>query len=94
MQKHYLSQWSLGTHFFLSNQDDARQQYVDLISSLVAVEGPAVAPSPAGGTKAFQTLLVTTEDNITTIRLNRPEKKNAITVEVHFGNKSILISSF
>ncbi|XP_036377453.1 enoyl-CoA delta isomerase 2, mitochondrial [Megalops cyprinoides] len=68
------------------SQDEARQQYVDLISSLVAAEGPAkVAAEPAGSTAAaaFETLLVTTEDNITTIRLNRPQKKNAITIQMY-----------
>lgn len=30
----------------------------------------------------FETLEVTTEDDITTIRLNRPAKKNAITTQV------------
>ncbi|KAI5606452.1 enoyl-CoA delta isomerase 2, mitochondrial [Silurus asotus] len=66
-------------------QEDARQQYVDLVSSLVSAEGPPVtaAASPTGSEKAFQTLLVTTEDGITTIRLNRPQKKNAITVEMY-----------
>ncbi|MCJ8728958.1 hypothetical protein PDJAM_G00010510 [Pangasius djambal] len=66
------------------NPEDARQRYVDLVSSLVAAEGPPVAAaSPTGSVKAFQTLLVTTEDGITTIRLNRPQKKNAITVEMY-----------
>lgn len=55
---------------------------MDLITSLVGAEAPAVAAQPTGSTKGFQTLLVSTEDNITTIRFNRPEKKNAITVEV------------
>uniref|UniRef100_A0A672QVF4 Enoyl-CoA delta isomerase 2, mitochondrial-like n=1 Tax=Sinocyclocheilus grahami TaxID=75366 RepID=A0A672QVF4_SINGR len=63
--------------------EEARQQYVDLISSLVGTEAPTVAAQPTGSTKGFQTLLVSTEDNITTIRLNRPEKKNAITVEMY-----------
>ncbi|MCI4374831.1 hypothetical protein PGIGA_G00010600 [Pangasianodon gigas] len=44
---------------------------------------PVAAASPTGSVKAFQTLLVTTEDGITTIRLNRPQKKNAITVEMY-----------
>eukprot|EP00067_Danio_rerio_P000593 NP_001002645.2 enoyl-CoA delta isomerase 2, mitochondrial [Danio rerio] len=65
------------------SQEEARQQYVDLISSLVGAEAPAVAAQPTGGGKTFQTLLVSTEDNITTIRLNRPDKKNAITVEMY-----------
>lgn len=66
------------------SQDEAKQDYINLISSLVAAEGPAqVAAKPAGSAAAFETLLVTTEDNITTIRLNRPTKKNAITVEMY-----------
>lgn len=65
------------------SQEDARQKYVDLISSLFAAEGPAIAASPTGSAKDFETLIVTTEDGITTIRLNRPEKKNAITVKMY-----------
>lgn len=61
-------------------QEEARQQYCDLIGSLVDAEGVVVAPG--SGTTAYQTLEVTIEDNITTIRLNRPEKKNAITTQV------------
>ncbi|KAJ8418709.1 hypothetical protein AAFF_G00002080 [Aldrovandia affinis] len=66
------------------SQDEARQEYVDLISSLVGAEGPAQATAkPSGSSAAYETLLVTTEDNITTILLNRPTKKNAITVEMY-----------
>uniref|UniRef100_A0A672S5Z1 Enoyl-CoA delta isomerase 2, mitochondrial-like n=1 Tax=Sinocyclocheilus grahami TaxID=75366 RepID=A0A672S5Z1_SINGR len=65
------------------SQEEARRQYVDLITSLVGEEAPAVAAQPTGSTKSFQTLLISTEDNITTIRLNRPEKKNAITAEMY-----------
>lgn len=63
--------------------EEARQQYVDLIESLVGSEAPAVTAQTTGSSKAFQTLLVTTENNITSIRLNRPEKKNAITVQMY-----------
>uniref|UniRef100_A0A4W5PWD9 Enoyl-CoA delta isomerase 2 n=1 Tax=Hucho hucho TaxID=62062 RepID=A0A4W5PWD9_9TELE len=62
------------------SQEDARQQYVDLIDSLLAAERPA---QPTGSAATFDTLLVSTEDNITTIRFNRPHKKNAITVEMY-----------
>ncbi|XP_020783246.1 enoyl-CoA delta isomerase 2, mitochondrial isoform X2 [Boleophthalmus pectinirostris] len=67
-------------------QDDARQQYCDLIGSLVAAEGgsASVAARPAGSLSSpYETLLVTTENNITTITLNRPAKKNAITTEMY-----------
>uniref|UniRef100_A0A7N8Y322 Enoyl-CoA delta isomerase 2 n=1 Tax=Mastacembelus armatus TaxID=205130 RepID=A0A7N8Y322_9TELE len=73
------------------SQDDARQQYCDLIGSLVAAEegeggGTAsdqAAAKHAGSPAAYETLQVTTEDDITTIRLNRPAKKNAITTEMY-----------
>ncbi|KAM9839513.1 enoyl-CoA delta isomerase 2 [Aulostomus maculatus] len=67
------------------SQEDARQQYCDLIRSLVEAEGGGsarVAAQPVGGAM-YQTLLVTTVDNITTITLNRPAKKNAITTEMY-----------
>ncbi|XP_022073902.1 enoyl-CoA delta isomerase 2, mitochondrial [Acanthochromis polyacanthus] len=68
------------------SQDEARQQYCDLVGSLVAAEGGSsaqVAAQPAGSEATYETLLVTTEDNMTTIRLNRPHKKNAITTEMY-----------
>ncbi|XP_036934793.1 enoyl-CoA delta isomerase 2, mitochondrial isoform X1 [Acanthopagrus latus] len=68
------------------SQEEARQQYCDLIGSLVEAEGgsPAqVGAQPAGSGTVYETLLVTTEDGITTIKLNRPNKKNAITTEMY-----------
>ncbi|KAL6097452.1 eci2 [Pungitius sinensis] len=67
-------------------QDEARQKYCDLIGSLVAAEGGKAAHDaavPAGSGPAYETLQVTTEDDITTIKLNRPAKKNAITTEMY-----------
>ncbi|KAJ8383304.1 hypothetical protein AAFF_G00222400 [Aldrovandia affinis] len=63
---------------------ESKQQYIDVITNPVAAEGPAhAAAKPAGSTAVpYKTLLVSTEDNITTICLNRPHKKNAITVAV------------
>lgn len=77
-------------------QEEARQQYCDLISSLVDAEGGVV--TSGSETAAYQTLEVTMENNITTIRLNRPEKKNAITTQVRvcecwLSNKIILMLS-
>lgn len=67
------------------NQDEARERYCDVIGSLLAAEGGSsaqVAAEPAGSGPSYDSLLVTTEDNITTIKLNRPAKKNAITTQV------------
>ena len=78
-----------------SNQDEARKQYVDLIGSLVAAEAPAgVAAQPAGSSVTFNTLLVSIQDGVTTIQLNRPEKKNAITVEVTAWHKAIYVYEY
>lgn len=68
-------------------QDEARQQYCNLVSSLVQAEGGSsaqVAAAPAAGSgTVYDTLQVTTEDGITTIKLNRPDKKNAITTQMY-----------
>ncbi|XP_060778484.1 enoyl-CoA delta isomerase 2, mitochondrial isoform X2 [Neoarius graeffei] len=79
------AKWDAWKSLGALSPDEARQKYVDLISSLVAAEGPpvAAAASSTGSEKAFQTLVVTTEDGITTIQLNRPQKKNAITREMY-----------
>ncbi|XP_070842740.1 enoyl-CoA delta isomerase 2-like isoform X2 [Chaetodon trifascialis] len=68
------------------SQEEARQQYCDLIGSLVVAESGSsaqVAAQPAGSGTTYKTLLVSTEDNITTIKLNRPAKKNAITTQMY-----------
>ncbi|XP_074478416.1 enoyl-CoA delta isomerase 2 [Sebastes fasciatus] len=68
------------------SQDEARQEYCDLIGSLAAAEGGSsaqVAAQPAGSGATYDTLLLTKEDDITTIKLNRPAKKNAITTEMY-----------
>ncbi|KAI1902226.1 hypothetical protein AGOR_G00042530 [Albula goreensis] len=64
---------------------EALQQSVDLISTPVAAEVSTHATTkPAGSMAAqFETLLLSTEDNITTICLNRPQKKNAISVMMY-----------
>ncbi|KAG7267219.1 hypothetical protein CRUP_004560 [Coryphaenoides rupestris] len=67
------------------SQDEARQQYCDLIGSLVTAEGGSsqVVAAAAGSGPTYTGLQVTTEDSITTIMLNRPNKKNAITSEMY-----------
>ncbi|KAM9774475.1 enoyl-CoA delta isomerase 2, mitochondrial [Syngnathus typhle] len=67
-------------------QESARQEYCDLIGSLVAAEGGSAAQAPAQSAtngRTYDSLLVSTQDDITTITLNRPAKKNAITTQMY-----------
>ncbi|NXG41943.1 ECI2 isomerase, partial [Psilopogon haemacephalus] len=68
---------SLGT----LSQDDARQKYTELVSSLVSGESADQkkdASPEEGKHDGYETLLVTTKNNITKIMFNRPDRKNAI----------------
>uniref|UniRef100_UPI00398E5001 enoyl-CoA delta isomerase 2 isoform X3 n=1 Tax=Pristiophorus japonicus TaxID=55135 RepID=UPI00398E5001 len=71
--------------YALFKQEEARQKYVDLIETLVSAEVPTQCEATATGDvkSSFQTLNVTTENNITTILLNRPAKKNAISITMY-----------
>ncbi|XP_004847814.2 enoyl-CoA delta isomerase 2, mitochondrial isoform X2 [Heterocephalus glaber] len=63
----------------------ARQNYVDFVSSLT----PSLESSSQAGPGAGRSLpesehvVMTSEDSITTIMLNRPAKKNAITIQMY-----------
>ncbi|XP_074126879.1 enoyl-CoA delta isomerase 2 isoform X2 [Sminthopsis crassicaudata] len=59
------------------SKDSARQNYVDLVSSLVSSQSLSQETS-IDKKSEYETLVVTREDNITKIMLNRPTKKNAI----------------
>ncbi|XP_018122206.1 enoyl-CoA delta isomerase 2 L homeolog isoform X1 [Xenopus laevis] len=66
------------------SKDDARQSYVELVSSLVSSESPTKNNTePSIGHKMYETIQVSCEDRITKIFLNRPEKKNAITLKMY-----------
>ncbi|XP_051871918.1 enoyl-CoA delta isomerase 2, mitochondrial isoform X3 [Pristis pectinata] len=71
--------------YALFKQEEARQKYVDFIESLVSTE--VLTQSNASAIEdrkaSFQTLNITTENNITTIMLNRPAKKNAISITMY-----------
>ncbi|XP_062986397.1 enoyl-CoA delta isomerase 2-like isoform X1 [Elgaria multicarinata webbii] len=64
-------------------QDSARQKYIELVSSLVTAESSEVIDTLPGSKPGYETIQVTTKDNITTIMLNRPKMKNAITVKMY-----------
>ncbi|KAH0617948.1 hypothetical protein JD844_016748 [Phrynosoma platyrhinos] len=61
-------------------QDSARQKYIELVSSLVSAQA---SETPPGSKSDYETLLVTTKDNITKIVLNRPKLKNAISTKMY-----------
>ncbi|XP_077364479.1 enoyl-CoA delta isomerase 2-like isoform X1 [Festucalex cinctus] len=68
------------------SQEEARQQYCHLIGSLVAAEGGSASQAsaePAASGRTYESLLVSTQDGITTITFNRPAKKNAITTQMY-----------
>ncbi|OWK13208.1 ECI2, partial [Cervus elaphus hippelaphus] len=67
------------------SKEAARQKYVDLVSSLSAASKSPSPKAPAADRKQLEgdSLVVTSEDGITTIRLNRPTKKNALTTQMY-----------
>ncbi|XP_059966769.1 enoyl-CoA delta isomerase 2 isoform X2 [Mesoplodon densirostris] len=66
-------------------KETARQNYVDLVSSLSASSESSSQVTPAADRKqpGSDALVVTSQDGITTITLNRPDKKNALTTQMY-----------
>ncbi|XP_068959658.1 enoyl-CoA delta isomerase 2 isoform X2 [Petaurus breviceps papuanus] len=65
-------------------KDTARQNYVDLVASLVSSQSLNQEKTSASDKKSeYENLVVTREGNITQILLNRPTKKNAINVKMY-----------
>ncbi|XP_004473601.1 enoyl-CoA delta isomerase 2 isoform X2 [Dasypus novemcinctus] len=66
-------------------KETARQNYVDLVSSLGSPSESSSQAEPGGAVKqgGCEALVVTREDGITKIMLNRPTKKNAITLQLY-----------
>ncbi|XP_012589622.1 PREDICTED: enoyl-CoA delta isomerase 2, mitochondrial isoform X2 [Condylura cristata] len=66
------------------SKETARQNYVDLVSSLRSSESTSqVKPGAESQQGTYETLVVTSDDGITKIVLNRPAKKNAITTKMY-----------
>ncbi|XP_069586820.1 enoyl-CoA delta isomerase 2-like isoform X2 [Ranitomeya imitator] len=65
------------------SQDDARKSYVELVSNLISSEAPAKASASPSTAQKYDTVQVVSGDNITKIYLNRPDKKNAITLQMY-----------
>ncbi|KAK4825888.1 hypothetical protein QYF61_003244 [Mycteria americana] len=75
------AKWDAWNSLGSLSQDNARQKYTELVSSLVSAEsaGQKKDASPEEGRHdGYETILVTTKNNITKIMFNRPDRKNAI----------------
>ncbi|XP_073487089.1 enoyl-CoA delta isomerase 2 isoform X1 [Aquarana catesbeiana] len=64
------------------SKEKARQSYIELVSGLISTESPT-KQSTSSADQKYETLEVFSQDNITKIFLNRPEKKNAITLQMY-----------
>ncbi|XP_007452151.1 PREDICTED: enoyl-CoA delta isomerase 2, mitochondrial [Lipotes vexillifer] len=66
-------------------KETARHNYVDLVSSLSASSESSSQVTPAADRKqpGSDALVVTSQDGITSITLNRPDKKNALTTQMY-----------
>nr|KAF6443575.1 enoyl-CoA delta isomerase 2 [Molossus molossus] len=66
-------------------KETARQNYVDLVSSLSSSSESSnqVQPGTDRKQQEYENLVVTSEDGITKITLNRPTKKNAINTQMY-----------
>lgn len=66
-------------------KEAARQDYVDLVSSLSSSSESSspVEPGATSRSRGYETLVVTSEGDITKIMFNRPTKKNAINIQMY-----------
>ncbi|XP_006099398.1 enoyl-CoA delta isomerase 2, mitochondrial isoform X1 [Myotis lucifugus] len=66
-------------------KETARQNYVDLVSSLTASSESSsqVKPGADREQQEYENLVVTSEDGITKIMFNRPTRKNAISTQMY-----------
>ncbi|XP_029446435.1 enoyl-CoA delta isomerase 2, mitochondrial isoform X1 [Rhinatrema bivittatum] len=76
------AKWDAWNSLGSLSKDNARQAYIELVSSLVSMKSPNEKTASDSKSK-YQTLEVITQDNITKIMLNRPQKKNAITTQMY-----------
>ncbi|XP_042724893.1 enoyl-CoA delta isomerase 2 isoform X1 [Lagopus leucura] len=75
------AKWDAWNSLGSLSQDNARQEYTKLVSSLISAESAGEkkdSSSKESSHGGYETLIVTTDNNITKIMFNRPDKKNAI----------------
>ncbi|XP_063779147.1 enoyl-CoA delta isomerase 2 isoform X2 [Pseudophryne corroboree] len=78
------AKWDAWSALGSLSKDEARQSYIEIVSNLISSESPTTNPSSSSGAeRKYETLQVSCQNNITTIFLDRPEKKNAITLQMY-----------
>jgi len=72
------------------SQDEAKKQYTAFINELAGADAPAVSAQAASASGQYETILVTKENGVATILLNRPKKKNALLVKTYHEIRAAL----
>ncbi|XP_003384577.1 PREDICTED: enoyl-CoA delta isomerase 2, mitochondrial-like [Amphimedon queenslandica] len=88
------AKWNAWNSLGQLSQSEAAVKYSELVDSLVGSSTSNETASPSNPVKlSSDDLLVTEEGGVQTITLNRPSKKNAITVKMYEDITSLLNSS-
>ncbi|KAK8392901.1 hypothetical protein O3P69_013134 [Scylla paramamosain] len=76
------AKWDAWNALGSMTQEEAQKAYIQLVDSLVGAEESKAASQAESGQK-YSNLLVTCQDGLRVITLNRPSKMNAITREMY-----------
>lgn len=76
------AKWDAWNSLGNMTQEEAQKAYIQLVDSLVGAEESKAASQAESGQK-YNSLLVTCQDGLRVITLNRPSKMNAITREMY-----------
>jgi len=78
------AKWSAWSELGEMSQDDAQKKYIGLVNSLVAADkGSSSQEASTQQSGKYENLIVTSSNRVFTIMINRPQKKNALTVETY-----------
>nr|CAB3240673.1 enoyl-CoA delta isomerase 2, mitochondrial [Phallusia mammillata] len=76
------AKWTAWSSLGKMTQDEAKSEYVKLVDELAGQEVADTTNTETSNSE-YKNLIVTQENKITTITLNRPTRKNALTVEMY-----------
>ncbi|KAL4234002.1 Enoyl-CoA delta isomerase 2 [Mactra antiquata] len=75
--------WNAWNDLGNMSQDDAQKEYINLVDTLAGSEAPSSDSTQSSGSQKYETLLTSINDGVYSITLNRPNKKNAITLQMY-----------